>query len=160
MVASVDVPAATRIVVAGTPAPQGSKSAYQHPRTGKIVLVESSAGVKPWRAAVVAACRRARVPRLAGPVAVAITFYLPRPAGHYGTGRNAGRLRPSAPAYPAVKPDVDKLERATLDGLTTGKAYEDDARVVDLSSRKRYADPAAGIPVGAAIEVRGVDASG
>jgi Holliday junction resolvase RusA-like endonuclease len=39
--------------------------------------------------------------------------------------------------YPVVKPDIDKLERATLDALT-GHAYEDDAQVVTVSKSKRY----------------------
>ena len=36
-----------------------------------------------------------------------------------------------------VKPDVDKVLRATLDALT-GIAYEDDAQVVDAHPVKRY----------------------
>lgn len=39
-------------------------------------------------------------------LAVRADFYLERPAGHWATGRNAGRLRPSAPAWPCGKPDA------------------------------------------------------
>ncbi|WP_312778521.1 hypothetical protein [Corynebacterium variabile] len=40
----------TTFHVPGVPAPQGSKNAYR--RGNKVLLVESSKKVKPWRAAV------------------------------------------------------------------------------------------------------------
>lgn len=135
--------------VFGIPGPQGSKKAIPQSKigpggqrfyTGKVSMVESSKKVKPWRAAVHEAAAEAIPAPLPGGVNVSITFYLPRPAGHFGTGRNAGTLKPSAPLYPTVKPDVDKLIRATLDALTSAGAYADDARVVDLHTAKRYAD--------------------
>ncbi|MCR4339570.1 MAG: RusA family crossover junction endodeoxyribonuclease [Gemmatimonadaceae bacterium] len=61
-----------------------------------------------------------------------------RPAGHYGTGRNAGTVRPCAPEWPTTKPDADKLTRALLDALT-GVAYVDDSQVVHLGIRKEWA---------------------
>lgn len=126
------------IAVAGTPAPQGSKTLMR----GR--LVESSKRVKPWREAVVRAVRED--PRILHfgerlPVEVEVTFYLPRPAGHYGTGRNAAALRGDAPDYPTAKQrdDVDKLSRSTLDALTESGVLSDDSQVVNLSARKRYA---------------------
>lgn len=146
----------TRVIhIHGTPAPQGSKKAFAIKKggkyTGKVALAESSKAVKPWRAAVVEAA--AGQATIVGPVAVAITFYLERPKGHYGTGRNAGTVKPAAPALPGVKPDVDKLVRSTLDGLTSAGVYVDDARVTDLVVAKRYADgraPGATVRVSAA----------
>ena len=136
--------------VDGLPAPQGSK-AYKGMRKSKAtgkevpVLVESSAKVGPWRAAVEAAARQAAVAqrwtRIDGAASVGLTFYLPRPKGHYGTGRNAGQLRPTAPAYPATRPDGDKLTRSTFDALTTAGVWADDSQAVDLFVTKRYADP-------------------
>ena len=41
--------------------------------------------------------------------------------------------------YPWVKPDLDKLIRAVLDGLT-GVAYEDDSQVVLLQANKTYGE--------------------
>jgi Holliday junction resolvase RusA-like endonuclease len=79
---------------------------------------------------------------------VDITFRLIRPKGHYG----AKGLRPSAPKRPAVKPDLDKLARAVLDGITAGGAIHDDAQVCHLTVEKVYADdhlvPGATIRVG------------
>ncbi|MGL3805867.1 RusA family crossover junction endodeoxyribonuclease [Paeniglutamicibacter sp. R2-26] len=135
-------PQTRTIHIHGTPAPQGSKKAFAIKKggayTGRTTMVESSSKVKPWRAEVVKAATDGE--KIQGPVSVAVTFYLARPKSHYGTGRNAGTLKPAAPGLPGVKPDVDKLVRSTLDGLTTAGVYEDDARVTDLVVAKRYAD--------------------
>ena len=74
------------------------------------------------------------------PVSVGILFRLKRPKGHYGTGRNAGVLKPDAPIVPTTKPDVDKLARHVIDVLT-GSVWHDDAQVAELSTRKVYAQP-------------------
>lgn len=134
--------------VNGIPAPQGSK---RHVGNGR--MVESSKAVGPWREAVRAECQRAiesgQEPVMDGPVQLQATFFLPRPKGHFGTGRNAGRVRESAPKRPASKPDSDKLARALLDGLTAGGAWRDDAQVVDARICKYYATD--GIPPGVLV---------
>lgn len=132
------------IVVHGIPAPQGSK---RHVGGGR--MIESSKAVGPWREAVRAETQRQHDgDPLDGPLRVSMVFALPRPRGHYGA---AGRLRPSAPAWPAVKPDVDKLVRSTLDGLVAGGAIADDARVVALNVAKAYSG--AGVTPGVVIRV-------
>jgi Holliday junction resolvase RusA-like endonuclease len=73
-------------------------------------------------------------------VAVRLRFWLTRPASHYGTGRNKAVVKPSAPRRPAGRPDVDKLARAVLDGLTMGGAFTDDSQVVELQASKWYVD--------------------
>lgn len=74
-------------------------------------------------------------------LAVAIVFRLARPAGHWGTGKHAGKLKPKHVASaPTVKPDVDKLARQVLDVLT-GSVWDDDSRIVELLVRKQYAQP-------------------
>jgi len=70
-------------------------------------------------------------------VAVRGDFHLARPAGHYATGRNAGQLRPSAPAWPLGRPDVDNLLKAPLDALT-GLLYRDDAHVGHVQGTRRF----------------------
>jgi crossover junction endodeoxyribonuclease RusA len=119
-------------VVAGIPAPQGSKRAFV--RGGRVSLVESCARVKPYRALVSLAASQARTEaptRL--PVGIGIAFVFVRPKSHY---TSKGELRAGAPSFPG-KPDVDKLCRAVLDALT-GILYHDDAQVVSLSASKRY----------------------
>jgi crossover junction endodeoxyribonuclease RusA len=133
------------IEVRGLPAPQGSK---RHVGGGR--MVEMSKAVGPWREAVRAETQRAmgiggplglRGGPLTGPIQVTITFRLSRPKSHYRTGRNADLLKPSAPIAPDGKPDLDKLVRAVLDGLTEGGAWLDDAQVTQLSAVKRYGLP-------------------
>ena len=133
------------IVVRGIPAPQGSK---RHVGGGR--MVESSKAVGPWREAIRAETQRKVSDPLTGAVAVSVTFMLPRPKGHYRTGRNAHLLRDGAPKRPAGTPDLDKLVRAVLDGLTEGCAWKDDGQVVTLIAQKLYA---AGGVTGCKIEI-------
>ena len=126
------------ITVRGVPAPQGSK---RHVGGGR--MVEMSKAVGPWREAVRAetqAQRNTRTFITGTPVEVHVTFVLPRPKGHHRTGRNAHLLKPSAPPYPAGRPDLDKLARAVLDGLTAGGAWKDDSQVAVLQLAKVYAE--------------------
>lgn len=124
------------ITVDGKPAPQGSKT-----RNRYGAIYDDSKATKPWREAVRAEAQRAMAGQLpmAGPVSVTVSFRMTRPKGHYGSGRNSDAVRASAPAYPFGKPDVDKLARAVLDGLTEGGAFKDDAQVITLICHKMYA---------------------
>ncbi|MEV7589702.1 RusA family crossover junction endodeoxyribonuclease [Streptomyces sp. NPDC089922] len=121
------------IRVNGLPAPQGSK---RHVGGGR--MVESSKKVKPWREAVAAETAKQQFPYMPY-VQVAAWFLLPRPKGHYRTGRNAHLLKATAPHFPGKYPDLDKLCRSTLDALRMGGAYDDDAQVVRLHAYKVYA---------------------
>jgi crossover junction endodeoxyribonuclease RusA len=125
--------------VFGTPAPQGSKR-----HVGHGVMVESgSARLKPWREAVKTAALDAidetEWQTLTGPVHLLLIFQVARPLGHFGTGRNAALLKPSAPLWPGVRPDLDKLTRSTCDALKDAGVYRDDSLVVMLDVSKVYA---------------------
>ncbi|WP_312811096.1 RusA family crossover junction endodeoxyribonuclease [Corynebacterium variabile] len=117
----------TTFHVAGVPAPQGSKNAYR--RGGRVVLVESSKKVKPWRAAVAQAATIAylHAEPIDGPVTVEVEFILPRP-----------KSLPKRITDMVRKPDLDKLVRSTLDALS-GIAYVDDNRVTRIVATKTYA---------------------
>lgn len=114
--------------VQGVPAPQGSKNAYR--RGKKIVLVESSKKVKPWRDTVSQVARFACKQPLDGAVTVAVHFVMPR--------TKAMGDKP-APLM-CERPDLDKLLRAINDALT-GIAYVDDSQIVRLTGSKRRAAP-------------------
>lgn len=125
------------IAVHGLPGPQGSKSPVgwgRSRKTGKAIplMRESSKKVKPWREkvadAITASILRGDAAFLAGPVRADITFTLPKPV-------NAPKRRRT---YPAVSPDIDKLERSTFDAISTAKAWEDDGRVIESHTRKVY----------------------
>lgn len=125
------------ITVYGVPAPQGSKR-----HVGRGIMVESSKKVVPWREAVKSACWQVESATTPFPrptaVMVSVAFYLERPRGHFGSGRNALTLKDSAPARPAGTPDLDKLPRSTLDGLTEAGIWGDDSQVALISAGKYY----------------------
>ncbi|MFE6362915.1 RusA family crossover junction endodeoxyribonuclease [Streptomyces sp. NPDC057806] len=129
---------ALSLTVYGTPGPQGSKT-----RNAAGAMYESSAKVKPWREAVKTAALDALHhddgwTALACPVWLELQFTLARPKHHFGTGRNAGRLKPSAPHFPTSKPDLDKLVRSTQDALKDAGVLADDSAVAHLSASKTY----------------------
>lgn len=128
--------------VLGRPQPAGSKRAFVNPKTGRAIITDDAKKSRPWKQEVkhTALVAYPHGQLLDGPLVVEITFVLARPAAHMGTGRNAGQVRPSAPAYPIVRPDVDKLSRAVLDALT-GTLWRDDAQVVRKTVEKVYGAP-------------------
>jgi Holliday junction resolvase RusA-like endonuclease len=150
------------ITVHGRPAPQGSKRAFMGKRTDGTpvarVIESSHDRVKSWRQAVIDAAGNDpwRGPPLTGPLEVSMRFWLPRPKGHYRTGRNAHLLRDAAPAYPHGTPDLSKLCRATEDALSDIAAWDDDAQVVRYHDlEKAYTDARLGHPApGAVITIR------
>ena len=130
------------LVVAGIAAPAGSKSAFPNRKTGGVSVRDSSKRAKPWQAVVSAQAWQAfGGPVLTGPLHLEIVFVLPRPKGHYGSGRNAAAVRPSAPIAPAVQPDLTKLVRGVEDART-GIVWRDDGQVVSQHTSKVYGEPA------------------
>jgi Holliday junction resolvase RusA-like endonuclease len=117
--------------VYGTPGPQGSKTATGRMRptkNGKLtpVLRESSAKVKPWRAAVRSAAEAAVLDHphrpwfpLDGPLVAHVVF----------TVRAPQRKKPDEAPAADRTPDISKLLRSTEDALKD-VAWTDDARVV------------------------------
>ena len=76
---------------------------------------------------------------LTGPLSVSMIFDMARPKGHYGTGRNADKLKDSAPnPYHAQMPDLDKLARSVNDSLTDAGVWEDDGQVAVMNVAKRW----------------------
>lgn len=72
------------------------------------------------------------------PVWVSFEFVFARPSAHYGTGKNANKLKPSAPKWPTVRnADRTNCLKSTEDALT-GIVWVDDAQVVEGPIRKAY----------------------
>ena len=113
------------------PAPQGSK---RHVGNGR--MIEASTKVKPWRFAVSQAALESDYELTDRPVMVQITFMFSRPKSHYNS---KGELKKTAPFYKSTKPDLDKLCRSTLDGITN-VLIKDDSQVVNLMCCKVYAN--------------------
>jgi Holliday junction resolvase RusA-like endonuclease len=103
---------------------------------------EDNPATEPWRQAVRAAALTAMDGRQVrtGPLRLTLTLVFHRPAGHWGSGRNAGRLKPSAPLYVRTRPDVDKCVRAVADAIT-GIVCRDDAQLVIVHAEKHYGEP-------------------
>lgn len=130
------------IDVSGTPAPKGSMRAMlvggrpmAIPGGSSKNQRELNAWTRDVKRDVTAAIGERSGPMFTGvPLEVVLLFKLSRPLGQFGKKG----VKASAPQHPAVKPDIDKLARATLDALT-GLLFDDDARIVVLSVVKQYA---------------------
>jgi crossover junction endodeoxyribonuclease RusA len=107
--------------VDGQPVPQGSMKVIN----GRVIHSQGSA-LAAWRAAVGLAARQAGATPTEAPVTLDMVFTLARPKTV---------KRP----YPSVAPDLDKLVRAVLDGLTA-IAYRDDGQVVEVRASKQYGE--------------------
>jgi len=126
----------------GVPRPQGSKRAFVRGKHA-IIVEQCREHLKPWRQAVVDACRELMAGRrpMEGPIHLDVTFYLPRP-----------KSWPKRITEHTRTPDRDKLLRALCDALTAAGAWHDDSQVVEGQTRKALAagihDPegAAGVP--------------
>ena len=130
-----------KFTVYARPEPQGSVRGFvyqgQFDKKPRAIITTNNKKLKPYRQelshTVMAAMQEAEVVApMAGkhiPVSVVLDFYLERP--------------PSIPKkrqFMVVKPDIDKICRATLDAMT-GNIFLDDAQVVELSIRKHYGVP-------------------
>lgn len=145
--------------VYATPAPQGSHKAFVV--AGKARIVNDSKATMPWRQAIVdAAIVQMRADRtfvpFSGPVRVNTTYWLPRP-------KSAPKTKD---IRPTKKPDLDKIQRATFDALTSAGLWTDDAIVVESHEEKFYSvgpdlkriyDPDVHRPPGLYLEVSNVD---
>ena len=97
-------------------------------------MVEQSPNLKPWREAVRQEALRTREPLALGPVTLELAFRFVRPKAHFNS---KGELKPSAPMRVITKPDLDKLQRSTLDALT-GVLFKDDSQVCRILAMKCY----------------------
>lgn len=125
------------VFVPGIPVTQGSMRAFTIKGTNRAVVTHGkSKELNNWRGTIAMFVKKAMgdsginepVPR-EKPVHIDAGFYFPRPKSHYGTGKNADKIKPSAPIFHVTKPDGDKLFRALGDALK-GVLYNDDSQVM------------------------------
>jgi len=127
------------------PRPQGSKR-YVGQRTTAAgnnipLIIEASPGLTVWRKAVSDAVKQAMIDsgdssKFEGAVKLEAVFYLTR-------------KKSVTRQYPTVPPDLDKVLRSLMDGITAkGEGvWGDDAQVVRLEVSKKYATGQAGVAV-------------
>jgi crossover junction endodeoxyribonuclease RusA len=143
-----------KIIVYGSPAPQGSKKFVGIAKTtGRGIMVESSKKVKPWREDVKSAALAARngAAPMDGPLIVRMIFTLPKPA----SAPKRRRL------FAMRKPDLSKLARSTEDALTDAGLIADDARIVEYERLAKVfpgEDPESLEACGVRIEIRSLAA--
>jgi len=128
-----------RFFVPGIPAPGGSKQPFISRTTGKALAIDDCKRNPDWRAMVGWAGVEHCKALLAGPLRVEFYFIMPRPQSHFGSGKNAGKLKASAPEYHTTRPDTTKLIRAAEDALT-GIAWRDDAQIAHQIGEKHYGE--------------------
>ena len=126
------------IKVEGAPCPAGSKTAFAIRKggvlTGKVAVVDANRNSREWKNTVAAAARKQYTGKLLEfALRVKFAFRMQRPKGH----SNTKGLRPDAPEFHIIRPDVTKLIRAAEDALT-GIVWEDDAQIVQQAASKDY----------------------
>jgi Holliday junction resolvase RusA-like endonuclease len=128
-----------RFTVRGLPVPQGTARAFMAGGRARIATDSNRANspIGAWRAAIrnEAQIAMGERPLIGDAVALSVSFTLPRPQGHFGVRG----LKPSAPLWVTKKPDIDKLLRALLDGMTN-VVFRDDSLVCDVRMTKVYGD--------------------
>ena len=72
-----------------------------------------------------------------GPLEIELYFTCKRPKYHYGTGKNEGTLKASAPYYNTKKADIDNYIKYYLDCMNK-ICYKDDAQIVNIKAYKNY----------------------
>ena len=109
----------TQFFVQGRPIPQGSLKFINghaiHVRAQDLAL---------WRADIARTAKNVGVSRAKEAVEVHLTFVMHKP-------KSVSRKEPH------IRPDIDKLIRAVLDGLTD-VAYDDDGQVTKITAIKEY----------------------
>lgn len=133
----------------GMPKGQPRPRAFVRPGTGRAGVYDPGTA-EGWKSDIARACAGLEGAGMHAPLSVTLTFYMPRPKGHY---RANGTLKPSAPRYlHDSKPDADNLAKAVLDTLTNIKAWLDDDQVCELTIRKYWEVPQ-GAPPGCVIQI-------
>jgi Holliday junction resolvase RusA-like endonuclease len=120
----------------GVPQPQGSTRAFLPRGWNRPVITSDNSKLKPWRqqlsqmALIAMRESGAKLAPHGVPVSIVLTFFFEKPRSERKSAR-----------HKVTKPDLDKLLRAVLDGLT-GIAYEDDSQVCECLVVKVFGSPA------------------
>lgn len=120
-----------QFTVYGTPQPQGSTRAFIPKGWQRPIITTANKKNKPWRqevsgAAVVAMEGQQILDRKCA-VGVTVDFYFTRPKSVHDSAKT-------------TKPDIDKLVRSVLDGMT-GIVFTDDSQVVRIMASKQFGAP-------------------
>ncbi len=131
--------------VSGDPKPQGSMKSFYVKKIDRVVTTHGNKDTKRWQLRIAMEAQRANERRgksfYSGDSClgynVSASFILPRP-----------KSLPRKRRLNTKRPDLDKLIRTVLDGLSK-VLLPDDSQVVSISARKRYSldDEAPGVMI-------------
>ena len=101
------------------------KDGKQEDREEKLlVFLKEHAPMEPWT----------------GNIKLFVKCYMQRPKNHFGTGKNAGKLKSWAPEWHTSKPDADNLLKMLKDCMNE-LFYVDDKQVCWTDMQKIYTAP-------------------
>lgn len=119
------------LFIPGNPAAKGNIR-YLGQRGGRAILTDATKKLKPWDSHVRTALADDDGQPKAyfdGPVHIELEFVMPRPLS-----------TPKRATPPAVKrPDLDKLQRAVFDAISSAGVWRDDCQVTSVQATKRLA---------------------
>jgi len=120
-----------------------TKRAFINKKTKRVVLVDKVWGRERYLKTIrfhasMAAAKEDWNPEC-GAVYAVYRFYFQRPKYHMGTGRNAEKVKPSAPVDHLEKPDTVNLVKPVEDALT-GILWDDDKQAVIVTAEKHWSD--------------------
>lgn len=123
--------------VPGEPKPQGRPRAFKNGGFAKVY-----SPLTEWRCTVLkyASDQLEKCEQLTGPLSVSIRYFFARPRSHFGTGKNSGILKSSAPDSHISRPDLDNLNKAILDAIGDSGLIQNDSQIDVLESQKKYCD--------------------
>jgi len=123
------------LTVLGEPTAQARHRHFQLKGVKHVQTYDPSKGKKGTFASILQE-NAPEIP-LEDPILLTLIFYMPRPKGHYGTGRNEGVLKASSPEWHTGRPDIDNLVKFVQDALN--KIYwKDDSQICQLRAVKLY----------------------
>jgi Holliday junction resolvase RusA-like endonuclease len=74
---------------------------------------------------------------LEGPLSLVVRAVMPRPKSHFGTGKNSGKLKDSAPYWHSCKPDLSNIIKQIEDCME-GLFFKNDSQIASEIVSKRY----------------------
>jgi len=89
--------------VPGVPRPGGSKRVFMNRATGRPFITDDCKRNKEWRDSVRSFALEHFAAPWFGPLTLEVDFLMPRPQGHFGSGRNTGQVKPHAPSRADVR---------------------------------------------------------
>lgn len=79
---------------------------------------------------LISARNKLGIRKMTGPIRLGVAAYLPRPLNHFGTGKNADKVKTRAPEYHTQVPDADNLIKHFKDAAS-GILWEDDKQIFE-----------------------------